>query len=608
MGDGVRLAMDVHVPSSAEASGRPVPTILHQTRYFRSVAMRRAVGWIPLGPAMDSDWQTRGRFLDAGYAWVDVCVRGSGASFGARPCPWSEDEISDGPQVVDWIVSQPWSDGLVGSTGISYAGTSAELLASAAHPAVRAIAPRFSCFDVYPDVAFPGGLHLEWFTRAWGRFNALLDMNDLPAALALNLYHAARGAQNMSLRWGLLRALGRPVPQWMLTTVVRGLARGVAPVDGHEALLAEAVRGHDANYDVHSGALRVTHRDDPGLSDQLPEGTIDDFSPHRRLAALRASGVAVLNYSGWLDGGYAASAVKRHAGLGSVRSRLVLGPWNHGGEQDISPFTDPGPAGADHAGALLSFFDEHLRGRPGSTTPVRYYTLGAGKWRTAATWPPRSVVVRRRYLAAAGALTDSKPVGAGTATYRVDPELGTGHRSRWNSLLGLKVPIGYGDQAARCERMLCFTGPALQRPLEVTGCPAVHVRLSADGTDAAVFAYLMDVAPNGRITLVTEGLLRALHRGLDAGFPPPGDAPSPSFLATDGRPLEAGVPAELSFELLPTSYRFGAGHRLRLAIAGADCDHFASVPAGATVLDLLWGGADPARLDLPVVKEGRSGA
>lgn len=79
-------------------------------------------------------------------------------SLASAPCPWWLDgEVADGREVVEWIVGQPWSNGLVGSTGVSYEGTTAEFLATVGHPAVRAMAPRFSLFNVYTDVAFPAG-------------------------------------------------------------------------------------------------------------------------------------------------------------------------------------------------------------------------------------------------------------------------------------------------------------------------------------------------------------------------------------------------------------------------------------------------------------------
>ena len=602
MRDGVRLAATVHLP--VEATPGPVPTILHQTRYYRAVAMRRAFAWIPLGPAMDTDWETRKRFLAAGYAWVDVCVRGSGASFGSRPSPWSDDEVGDGPQIVDWIVAQPWSDGQVGATGISYAGTAAELLASARHPAVRAVAPRFSCFDVYPDVAFPGGLHLDWFTSAWGQFNNLLDNNQLADALALNLHHTARACQGLGARFLPLKLAGHPLVQRLLKAVVGAIARGVAPVDDDTSgrVLAEAVGGHSINYDVHAGASRVRHRDDPGLSEALPQARIDHFSPHARLDSLRESGVPVLSYSGWLDGGYAGSAVKRHRGLGPGQSRLVLGPWNHGGGQDISPFRPPGPAREDHVAALLDFFNEHMRGQGDSAEPIRYFTLGQERWKTAASWPPPTVASVPYYLGPLRTLSVKTPTGTGVDTYQVDAALGTGARGRWNSLLGLRAPIGYGDMSARCERMLSFTAAPLVAPLEVTGSPVFHLRISADQPDAALFGYLMDVAPDGRVTLVSEGQLRAIHRGPDGRFGAPGTDPHHSFMAADAHELPLGAVCSLSFGMLPVSYRYSEGHAVRVAISGADRDHFRAAIDAPTTLDFLWGGVDPPRLDLPVVR------
>jgi uncharacterized protein len=105
MRDGVRIAIDLHLPDPI--AGR-APAILRQTRYFRSLEPRLgAVGALAAG-AFDLYGRTRGVFLDAGYAWIDVDVRGSGASTGASPHPWAADEIRDGAEIVDWIVAQPW--------------------------------------------------------------------------------------------------------------------------------------------------------------------------------------------------------------------------------------------------------------------------------------------------------------------------------------------------------------------------------------------------------------------------------------------------------------------------------------------------------------------
>ena len=62
------------------------------------------------------------------------------------------------------------------------------------HPAVRAVAPMFSLYDVYADIAFPGGVHLAWFTEQWSRYNAALDRNAFDEAMAIPIRLMARAA------------------------------------------------------------------------------------------------------------------------------------------------------------------------------------------------------------------------------------------------------------------------------------------------------------------------------------------------------------------------------------------------------------------------------
>src|SRR5262245_11083889 len=257
MRDGVRIAIDAYVPPS----DRPVPTILRQTRYCRSLAPRGPIGRRVLR-VMDHNLRMRRAFLAAGFAWIDVDVRGSGASGGTQQFSWSPDEVRDGAEVVDWIVAQPWSNGKVGSLGVSYDGTCAEMLLVNRHPAVRAIAPLFSLHDVYADIAFPGGVHLAWFTEQWGRFNALLDRNATGEAFGLVVAMMARA-----------RGVRHPVIAPIAARVLGRIQGGVRPVDG--ASLDDAIRDHAANFDVHAGAQKIVDRDDRGVLASHPEHTID---------------------------------------------------------------------------------------------------------------------------------------------------------------------------------------------------------------------------------------------------------------------------------------------------------------------------------------------
>lgn len=574
MRDGVRLAVDVILPRDLPPGAR-IPALLYQGRYWRSAALR--------GPArvMHDSVARHGQlgpfkvfFVEHGYAWLDVDTRGSGASFGTRLWDYSPDEILDGADLVDWIVRQPWSDGRVAGVGVSYSGAAAELLLVNQHPAVKAAVPLFCDFDQYQDILAPGGVpHVGWI-RAWADFTSRLDRNEMP------------------------------FDAWWLPLFVRG----VRPVDGDRGrgLLGAALREHAGNFDFRE-MDEIVYRDDRPRSAQrggaqgararaeawLEARLGPDYralgsdlaSPHAFARQIDASGAPVYAYSGWLDGAYARAAARRFATLSNPGNRLLLGPWDHA-LHTVSPRAPRGPSRFDHAGELLRFLDEHVRGLPTgleSAPRVHYYTMGAERWQSAESWPPPATP-RRYYLAAEGALASEPPAAAAAEdAYEVDFTAGTGSASRWGALRGRPVRDPYPDRARRDAALLHYTSPPLAADLEVTGHPLVTLYVASSARDGAFFAYLEDVAPDGRVAHVTEGTLRAIHRRVQPGGPDPLGLPRHSFRRADALPLVPGEIAELRFDLLPTSYVFPAGHRIRLALAGADADHFARIPAEGPV-------------------------
>jgi predicted acyl esterase len=170
MRDGVKIAVDLYLPRGLEPTKR-IPAILEQSRYGRRIQLRAPLRWL-----IDTSPPYARFFARHGYAWVEIDVRGSSASFGSIAYPWSPDEIADANEVVNWIVRQPWSNGKVGATGLSYSGEAAELLLANRNPAVKAIAPYFAFWDTYEDTAFPGGVYLAWFIRTWSSLMAKLDV------------------------------------------------------------------------------------------------------------------------------------------------------------------------------------------------------------------------------------------------------------------------------------------------------------------------------------------------------------------------------------------------------------------------------------------------
>lgn len=599
MPDGVRIAADVWLGGN-RCDRRP--TILRQTRYFRSIRLRfpfsLAVANRPIDPSGLYSRQRR-CFLKAGYAWVDVDVRGSGASTGTGISPWSRPEIDDAHRIVDWIVAQPWSDGNVGAMGISYDGTAAEMLLSRSHPAVKAVAPRFSCYNTFNDIAFPGGIPNTGFSKRWSKLNAALDANRL---------------QDVAPRW------------FAPLTLV--LTSGVSTVPGSEPLREQAVREHQHNFDVRQRSEQIIFADDDPDADQRePEDVYDEdgirlrgsrlISPSSYRVAVMAGNAAIFGVSGWWDGAYARAAAQRFHATPTLGSRLLLGPWTHDGGWHIEHSNRAIKSRFDHNARLLRFFNEHLRGETSGLSgepPVRYFTMIESKWKSAETWPPDGVCNRIFYLTADRQLRDQPAVQQQLLSYQQQP-VGTGAWNRWSTQAELNGKVVYRDRRKLSNRMLTFRTHSLDRDCEVTGHGVVTLHVACTDHDPVVLVYLEDVDPSGKVLMVTEGGLRARHRRTldDAtltsriGLWQLG-IPARSFMRIDDAPLQPVdqdsdvVPsqlAELQFDLLPTSYVFRSGHRLQISIATTDVDQFPN--ARSHTLWLAVGQPLASQVQLPII-------
>jgi hypothetical protein len=148
---------------------------------------------------------------------------------------------------------------------------------------------------------------------------------------------------------------------------------------------------------------------------------------------------------------------------------------------------------------------------------------------------------------------------------------------------------------------LSFAVAPLRADTEVTGDPVVEIRIRSERNDADLFAYLEDVAPDGSITEVTEGRLRASLRALaPAPYRLPG-IPWHRSWAEDARPLTPGETVTLRFAMMPTSYVFKAGHRLQITVTGADHRQRDSSPtANGSRITLVADAEAASFIDLPV--------
>jgi hypothetical protein len=553
MRDGVRIAVDVWLPGGLGLDQR-IPALMTATRYWR------AQDRIRREPELDSNFRTAQIFNDAGYALVLVDARGTGASFGSRAYEMTADEVADYGEIADWIVAQPWSNGKIGSYGVSYVGNAAEMLLVARRPAVAAAAPLFNDFNYLDHLAYPGGLFLDFYTDMWGRMIEAMDADDICA---------------------LAGASGEKCGE--LKTKVRG----VKPVDDDpdRVILTEAVAQHRANVRVAAAARGLEFRDDPfGPSGIRDLSRLANPSGHvREIAALRTP---LFIRVGWLDAATVEGALARFRTLPNPQD-VVIGPWSHGGLSDTDPFCPPDqavrPSLEVQRAEMIRFFDERLKpaAPPRPISRIRYYTMGAGTWTDTEVWPPPGFQATALYFGPQGTLTTRAPAdGQDGDSYTVDYSATTGAANRWHTNIG-GGDVVYPDRAAEDRKLLVYTGPALERDMEITGHPLVTLYASSDATDGAFFAYLEDVDEAGRVTYITEGEIRAVCRKVSHGQPPYVIfGPYRTFERRDAEGMAPGKIVDLTFDLWATSALVRKGHRIRIAVAGADKDNFAEYPAG----------------------------
>jgi len=101
-----------------------------------------------------------------GFAVVNADLRGCGTSEGTGKL-LSRQEAEDTCDIIGWAAEQPWSDGRVAMTGVSYLAISQYAAAALRPPALKAIVPWEGITDVYRDLAFPGGVREKGFIRMW---------------------------------------------------------------------------------------------------------------------------------------------------------------------------------------------------------------------------------------------------------------------------------------------------------------------------------------------------------------------------------------------------------------------------------------------------------
>ncbi len=506
MRDGVKLSSDFYFP---EAEGK-FPAILIRTPYNNSTPRYDRYGKF---------------YATRGYVVVIQDCRGRYDSEG-KWYPFFGEEY-DGYDTVEWIAKQPWSNGKIGMTGVSYVGF-VQWMAAVTQP------PHLTCIFSYGS---PSNIYGD----TWFSYGTLYLIDAVTWAFLMD----GRTNQNMGVNEWL--KLKDHLP---LITLDEFLGR---KIEFWKEWLSHP------NYDEYWAKQGMKNRYN---RINIPSVTVTGWYDDGQHGALE-------NYYGLMREG--TEFAKKNA-------KLVIGYWRHGGpyphsENDCTKLGafDFGPdALLDLETYELRWFDYWLKGFKNNImngARVKLFVLGKNEWRDEKEWPLPDTEYTKFYFHSSGKantlfgdgrLSMEIPEKQPSDKYVYDPadpvpsvRGGTGARGGISS-----DPI---DQRVNEKRMdvLCYTSDVLKDDVEIVGPVKIVLFASSSARDTDFCGKLVDVHPNGaayNVCYAASGLISARFRD---------SVEKPSL-------IEPGKVYRYEIELRPTGTIFKEGHRIRVEISSSD--------------------------------------
>jgi predicted acyl esterase len=145
-------------------SGRGIPKQYYLAANDAPIRHSAWTSWEAPDPAF---WVPRG------YVVINADLRGWGKSDGVPQALNSAQEGQDLHDLIEWAAGQPWANGKVGMSGVSYLAISQWSAAAARPPHLAAINPWEGFTDAYPDFSYPGGIRENGFMVLWSALQRL---------------------------------------------------------------------------------------------------------------------------------------------------------------------------------------------------------------------------------------------------------------------------------------------------------------------------------------------------------------------------------------------------------------------------------------------------
>jgi predicted acyl esterase len=313
-----------------------------------------------------------------------------------------------------------------------------------------------------------------------------------------------------------------------------------------EELERETARVKEENADIRHlysvYQLLHTPRKNPMVFDALLHPTDGEWY-HRRSGYKHFDKIQVPIYCGaaldfadlHLAGGFTAWA-EAHG----MPKKFLIYPRFH-----LRPFTE-------HHDLLVRWFDHWLKDNDTGMLdeePISLWVQGRDEWRSETEWPLDRTEWTKLYLRGEGRLSLEEP-NEHEAADSFD-----------------NVPYVTLDSVIEGIPHLRYATDPLTSELEITGPIALYLYGSLSNVDGNWIVELHDIAPDGEITILSKGWLKASFRELDRENSQP-HKPWHSYARQV--PVEPGSVEEYAIQIHDTSNVFLPGHRIGLVVKSLD--------------------------------------
>lgn len=247
---------------------------------------------------------------------------------------------------------------------------------------------------------------------------------------------------------------------------------------------------------------------------------------------------------------------------------LLVGPWVHGGTgtayvgssmQGELTYPDAEFKSDTMAWDFLNYYLLDSNNNWQNTPNLTYYEMGGtAGWQTSNADDVADAGSNELFLSSIGELSAAN--GIGSITFRSNPK--NPSPTIGGATLNASLDQGPYDQVALNSRsdVVSFETEDLEQDVTVTGRIHASLYVSADQEDCDIAVRLVDVYPDDREMLITDGIKRMRFRN--------------GYTQADEEFMTAGAVYNIDVDLPYTCYTWQAGHRIKIFISGNNATRY----------------------------------